>query len=306
MAEKEPMSEFERLLQERTQIEQWLEKLDASGDKTPSSVRERVQSDYLKRLDEVQEELNGHRDEITGALERHRQVRDELLKQQSEAEERRAEAELRYTVGEFDDAKWDGLRGEIDGSLKKIGEELDGVETEVGDLENALASITASPDAGESTESPAPEIVQTEVEPKKPAPTTADLPPPIRDAKPKDAVEAPELEPTPAATSGDEPLEFLDVDAEGKDSDPEAARKSDTVPMPPDTAELLGQEEDARASGEIPTGSEVGAAGVTSFSNNAEQPKKGVAKTLKCGECGAMNLPTEWYCERCGAELAAL
>ena len=27
------------------------------------------------------------------------------------------------------------------------------------------------------------------------------------------------------------------------------------------------------------------------------------AKSLKCGECGAMNYPTEWYCERCGAEL---
>jgi hypothetical protein len=30
------------------------------------------------------------------------------------------------------------------------------------------------------------------------------------------------------------------------------------------------------------------------------------AKTLKCGECGAVNYPTEWYCERCGAELASL
>ena len=30
------------------------------------------------------------------------------------------------------------------------------------------------------------------------------------------------------------------------------------------------------------------------------------SKSLKCAECGAMNYPTEWYCERCGAELAAL
>ncbi len=28
------------------------------------------------------------------------------------------------------------------------------------------------------------------------------------------------------------------------------------------------------------------------------------AKTLRCKECGTMNLPTEWYCEQCGAELA--
>jgi hypothetical protein len=31
-----------------------------------------------------------------------------------------------------------------------------------------------------------------------------------------------------------------------------------------------------------------------------------VPKTLKCAECGTLNRPTEWYCERCGAELAAL
>jgi hypothetical protein len=29
-------------------------------------------------------------------------------------------------------------------------------------------------------------------------------------------------------------------------------------------------------------------------------------KTLKCAECSTMNFPTEWYCEHCGAELAAL
>lgn len=36
--------------------------------------------------------------------------------------------------------------------------------------------------------------------------------------------------------------------------------------------------------------------------NEDEEP----AKTLKCRECGTMNLATEWYCENCGAELAAL
>jgi hypothetical protein len=31
-----------------------------------------------------------------------------------------------------------------------------------------------------------------------------------------------------------------------------------------------------------------------------------VEKTLRCRECGTMNLATEWYCENCGAELAAM
>jgi hypothetical protein len=29
-------------------------------------------------------------------------------------------------------------------------------------------------------------------------------------------------------------------------------------------------------------------------------------RPLKCKDCGTMNLPTEWYCEQCGAELAAV
>lgn len=31
-----------------------------------------------------------------------------------------------------------------------------------------------------------------------------------------------------------------------------------------------------------------------------------VARTLRCAECGAMNRPLEWYCEKCGAELTAV
>jgi hypothetical protein len=36
---------------------------------------------------------------------------------------------------------------------------------------------------------------------------------------------------------------------------------------------------------------------------NATEP---AAKTLRCAECGAMNRPLEWYCEKCGAELTAM
>jgi hypothetical protein len=38
----------------------------------------------------------------------------------------------------------------------------------------------------------------------------------------------------------------------------------------------------------------------------AERPVMPVPKTLKCRDCGSLNRPTDWYCERCGAELAAV
>jgi hypothetical protein len=29
-------------------------------------------------------------------------------------------------------------------------------------------------------------------------------------------------------------------------------------------------------------------------------------RTLRCKQCGTMNLPTDWYCVQCGGELAAM
>lgn len=63
--------------------------------------------------------------------------------------------------------------------------------------------------------------------------------------------------------------------------------------------------------------SEVGTAGIENLQEKNEKKGKEppaflknvpqeAQKTLKCGECSAMNYATEWYCERCGAELAAL
>ena len=45
------------------------------------------------------------------------------------------------------------------------------------------------------------------------------------------------------------------------------------------------------------------------FSRPVQTPADGrpeVNKTLKCPECGTPNYPTEWYCERCGGELATM
>ncbi len=283
------MSEFERLLQERAQIQEWLERLAEAGNKTPESVRERVKTDYMKRLSEVQEELNGHRDEIVSALEKHNGERDELLGKQKEAEEKRAEAELRNTVGEFDDEKWEELRSELDGSLEKIGDELGEVDAEIAKLDKAMDSLTESP-------SEPPEVPEEVTESPQEEPEAESLE--LVDA---DADEAP---PDLPDEIPDEPLDdltFLKTVAE--DEEPkEKAETPSAEPMPPDASETLGKPTSTGSQ----TAVEVGADETTTFADNTEQPKKGAAKTLKCTECGTMNLPTEWYCERCGAELAAL
>ena len=45
---------IEGLLEQRTRFEQWLAKLDASGDKAPAGVRQKVRADYESSRDRLQ------------------------------------------------------------------------------------------------------------------------------------------------------------------------------------------------------------------------------------------------------------
>jgi hypothetical protein len=86
---------------------------------------------------------------------------------------------------------------------------------------------------------------------------------------------------------------------------PQAAHASNMGRIEQAPESLLAGLDDAsrRTSGEAPFAANV-SGNIPIVLRNSGQTEQ--AKTLKCGECGTMNYPTEWYCERCGAELAAL
>jgi hypothetical protein len=46
--------------------------------------------------------------------------------------------------------------------------------------------------------------------------------------------------------------------------------------------------------------------GIQAVRARTEGARPDSMKTLKCPECGTANYPTEWYCERCGGELATM
>lgn len=291
----EPAKSIEKIktiCEERQQIEVWLERLAQSADTAPDHVKQRVEADYRQRLGEVLAELRTHRDEVSEALEGQRIVRDGLKGQESEETERLAEAELRYTVGEFDDTKWSETKANIEQSRAKISNELVGVEQELGELEEVMELIEGGPSPGrEETavdEAPLPELAAVESD------TALEL----TDSKPTPPSPGTEPEDITAGKTSLDELEFLRSVTEDHVHGPAPERASGEMKVPESVAET-----DA-VGAKAPTA--VGADGVTSFAEGEAQPKKAAAKTLKCGECGSMNLPTEWYCERCGAELAAL
>src|SRR3954470_1283342 len=109
---------IEALLEQRTQYEEWLGKLDSSGDKAPPAVRQRVRGDYQARLQGVMEQLRGRGSAVAEELERQHAAQAELDRQRRTAEEALAEAEVRHSVGEYTEDEWrrvsDQSRREID------------------------------------------------------------------------------------------------------------------------------------------------------------------------------------------------
>jgi hypothetical protein len=266
---------IEKLLQDRNQYEQWLARLPSAGD-APDSVRQRVRADYEARLRGVMDELRSHGDTISADLERFRASESELAKHEAAAQERIAEAEIRHAVGEFEESKWQEIREEASRGLNEARAELTQVRAEIARLAEVQGLISAPAPAVKAE--PARQEAQ-EFEPVivvNPEPAAAPAPPSAAapQAAPRFVPKAPGA--AEAAPPGDE-LAFL-KSVTGADAAASAK---------------------PRSSGGQPAPTEPAAAAAKATPGQQ-------AKTLKCGECGTLNRPTEWYCERCGAELAAL
>jgi hypothetical protein len=319
----------EALLQERARFQQWLAKLDSAAGTAPAGVRQKVRSDYEGRLNAVTEQLKSHAAAIQEELDRHRASQRELDGRRVGAEEQLAEAQVRYAVGEYSDAEWGRLSADGNGVLESLQRELAGVGAEIARLAEVQGLITrpappslrepeASPEPEpEASPEPAREPVAASSQPR-PAPAIEMLPDPTPDftaaSGSPSAVEpaadmsagpapgAPRFVPKPAA----EPTHTRPA------SRPAAAATKPGVPPLDELAFLksvggdkpaAAEDRKPRRSGETARPAEPVA---TSAQPSAKPGQASQAKTLKCGECGTLNRPTEWYCERCGAELAAL
>jgi hypothetical protein len=276
---QEAEATIDELLEQRKQYEEWLAKLDASADKAPPAVRQRVRGDYEARLQTVMQQLRNRGAAISEELERHHASQAELDRERRAAEEALAEAEVRHSVGEYTEDEWRRLSEESRREIDELRNKLRAVGNEITRL-TQVQGVISSPRPGPSTPPPQrairpelieqPAIISQLAEPvEEPAPSRfAPKPPP------------PQQEPAAAAPSDE--LAFLKSVAE---EEPKPARRPSNPGM---AAPSVGRAQEPAVQ-TVPTVS-----------------KAGVAKTLKCGECGTLNRPTEWYCERCGAELAGI
>lgn len=284
---------IESLLEQRAQYEQWLAKLDSAADKAPPAVRQRVRGDYESRLRGVIERLRGHAATISEELERHQASQADLDSRRREVEEELAEAEVRHTVGEYAEDEWQQLSQEGQGRLQGLREQLRSVGGEIARLAEVQALI-ANPPPRRPEPVATPPRVETVERHFPPPPPPPPAPEPVVEEAPVQRI-APKpqsrpREPEPSAQQVDE-LAFL-KSVSGEERKPATPSRRISNPGMSTPSHSGSRAVEAPPAPPSQPGSKSGA--------------PGVAKTLKCGECGTLNRPTEWYCERCGAELAGV
>ncbi len=315
-------AEIESLLASRQKILDWLQRLDQAGSTTPASVRERVRKDYHGRLAEVVNHLRAHSTSLTETVTGLRREFAELERVRTEEEEALSEAELRHAVGEYSDEEWATHEETTGTKLESLGAEIHRVSSEIHRLAEVLGLISpAEPE-------PEPQaVVSRPIAHKEdaaiPAMDGASAHPSAVEAyaKPVEA-EAPLLrevvsavEPT-APSAPPEAPRFVPRSGRVPNREGPLGR---TIPFPvpphappstPPGDELAFLKSVTIDAAPAATSHRAAAPTVhakeTSPLRGGERPSQSVSKTLKCTDCGTMNRPTEWYCERCGAELATL
>ncbi|MEO8479176.1 MAG: hypothetical protein ABI542_06025 [Gemmatimonadota bacterium] len=335
--DSEDLAAVEAILTERDALHGWLTRLDDAGSKTPQAVRARVRVDYERRLEAVTERLSGHTDTISTRLSADRLEHADLSARAQVSRDALAEAELRHAVGEYDARRFDQERSQHTGDLETFELSRVAVAERVAKLEAVQALVTRVPGTVPPAPEPSPVVSDepevVEVMAPEPDPEVArtafetvaaeigddDAFLAVFDSVDEDEDE--ENEPQNAASRSGDTRGGLSFTPTGEFEAPrspivppgspplgmpERDQKPRFVrPSPSRGSELAEADEREKGSRSQVASIDVG---TVELHPDPVLPQPAVdtgPRTLRCGECGAMNRPLEWYCEKCGAELTA-
>ena len=290
------------LIGERSKYEAWIAALASKSD-VPSHVLEKVRADYTGRLRTVLQAFTAHTPSLEMALAEQQALDASLAAQEKACRDEHAEGELRHMVGEYDSTQWDQVRIGHEALLARLGTDRQGIAVELTNVQRSLSAAgeasqrlralgdTAPAVASSRDESPTPAILAAMAEPvAPPLPPVVAVPEPVAPAT---------FRPTPASP----PQELMDRRTQLDDlgflrSSPRTAPRENGVEAQSAQTATAARPADApvlRIVPDEPVAAPAAPAAVVD-----------AAKTLRCAECGTMNYATEWYCERCGGELAVL
>jgi hypothetical protein len=303
------------LIAERQQYDQWIATLESKRDGTSEQVFNRVYSDYRGRLDRVVGEIRSHSAELQLSITTLSARLGEVARDEETRRDAMQEAELRALVGEYPSDQWDRLREDGERELERIAADRASLEDQLSEL-SAIQKLSEAGSSGSAEEMPLPQPYPV-LQPAKAMPETP-REPVLESAETRTS----ETRAAPAPTA-----ELAADRAPDRAPDRAADRAPDRAQeRAPDRAQERAQErtlEPVFSAAPTPGEAEVALRSATEPQSQAtartgvERPPGSTAKrstptrpeqskTLKCPECGTANYPTEWYCEKCGGELATM
>ncbi len=330
------MDALNALMEERNRYEQWLAQLDARKGTTPTHVFARVRADYDERLTKVLDQLAGRATELQSTASTLAEKVAALYADETTLRDERAEAELRAVVGEFSlDHARDAMQ-RCDEAISSLGAERAQLGAELGRVQEILSVAVRPPTPPSGEESvipiealaparasvppaPVPHAAPPAPQPSAPPPpapvrpvpasgfdelaflqSVVERPAPTMPADVVHAAPAPRVESRPEIRAEQAPrraamIEPADIEVPASVNG--AASRRNVAPTPVLTSAPLVEKEVQQSDSGLTPGS------IPAFLKDVPTEQ---IKTLKCQECGTMNYPTEWYCERCGGELAAM
>jgi hypothetical protein len=315
--------EIEALLADRQRLRGWLDRLDAASDRAPAPVKNRVRADYEGRLTEVVARLRGFSTAISATLETLRGQRAAYESKRAEVEEVRAEAGLRHDVGEYNDDEWGRLDADANQNIQVLTEEIDRLSAEISRLDEVLAQVLPPPEpprreppsrlrevrSEERLDIHVLEPEELTLTPRGKHATDDDQNVVTLDPDTMDDIEAirPEARPAPVEAPRFTPKSGSEPRLQGRDKGPARTIRFPTQQPAESSAPAVDEMTFLKSvTLDSPASRERAAADQRPSAASARARSPNASKTLKCAECGSMNKPTEWYCERCGAELAAV
>jgi len=307
-----PSGQIEDLLATRQRISEWLHRLGQAGGSVPASVRDRVRSDYQSRLGKVVDELRGHSAAISDSLSGLRRELGEREGTRAGEEEALAEAQLRHAVGEYAEEEWRAHEERAGTRLEMLGGEIHRLSAEIERLEDVLAQIAGAPVPGARESGAGPEAAEDAA-----AEPSADEAPYQIGSDTFITIEGGPVDPRTQSvfdgpvqlpTSPDPALEPVAAEPFVPEAPRFTPRGGAVPPRPPRPSASHKAVEDELAFLKSVTTepSKLSRAGGVEPKQAAASAAAVASKTLKCQDCGTLNRPTEWYCERCGAELSAV
>ncbi|MEX2182547.1 MAG: hypothetical protein WD771_10930 [Gemmatimonadaceae bacterium] len=310
---------LEALLAERRKHEGYLAKLEERRGGTPDAVYAKLRDEYLVKLTDAQVRAAAEAEALAGGLEDDETAMADAQERLAALEAEKLEGELRAAVGEFDPKEWTKKLNALKANIAIAEKERDSHLEVLERAQALLAEALATPEVGGGGAAPAdgaPKLRPTAAMTGGPSfdelaflksvvgrnsTPTKEIPSGASQSKPDTDVE----EPASAKPN-------VGGAAKGRAASAKPAAPVPSEPEPAEPSSAPTPEPQAPASAEPSSAPLPPAAAANDHepSTNAfgkPTPRTSQAvKTLKCQECGTFNYPTEWYCERCGGELAAL